>query len=734
MKKLIITSIMCFLLMMPLAAMPSASAESSSTLAILIDYGNGQSVWADIDVNSSISAYDATQIMATNLGLVINATHFSFGWSINSVNGIGDNSSSGGYNLTSYEYWGFMVWNSTSNTWQTSSKGASQVWATNYSAVSWGYMPWGVSPLATPDHRTPWRSFRHDNFNNGLQSTTALNNVTLRWSENLQNGGIYAPIVAANGLAYAITGGVFNQDLNKYVTNSSVYCVNSTGGVVWSREIGAGWYQTTSPLIYDSKVIVSSANGLVYAFDAKTGVDAWAQPFDMETAMVYGAPSPIAYGGWIYVASGHGELFALMGDGTEAWNATVASAIYSSSPAAKGGVIYIGAEDGKLHTYNSMTGAQQWNVTVGNKIRGTPVLTGNGIAVTYVNYSGNTPINGGVAFVSYAGQVTSYAQTGITPSSPALTETGIVSATYEKMFMTTASGQILWNISLGSSSGLSSGAPAAVNGMIFMVVNEEHSRLIAVSEQGQIYWQKYLEPAQFALSPPTIADGILYAGGDDGWMHTFDLNMLAPPASANFSMVAHNLEATFSTTAGAGSLFEYNWAFGDSSHGTGMSPVHTYAVAGTYNVALTISNRAGQEMTVINPVTVHTFTAPRDFTATAGEGKVTLSWTAPLDNGGSDIISYEIFRAVQDGSPSLLATVPGSNHTYIDMAGTVGTNYTYNVVARNAEGAGPASASAIASPLATAAAPDNTLLYVGIVAVVLVIVVAAAMVMRGRKK
>ena len=55
---------------------------------------------------------------------------------------------------------------------------------------------------------------------------------------------------------------------------------------------GDGWYQTASPLIYDNKVIVASANGKVYAFDAKTGADAWLLPFDMESGRFYGAPSP----------------------------------------------------------------------------------------------------------------------------------------------------------------------------------------------------------------------------------------------------------------------------------------------------------------------------------------------------------------------------------------------------------------------------------------------------------
>jgi outer membrane protein assembly factor BamB len=728
--KLTITALMCLLLLAPMAAMPNVSAVIGTTTAVLVDFGDGQSHWVDINVNATMTAYDTTLQAAAQLGIEVNASYWSgYGWS---VNWMGDSKTA--YNGTSGEFWGFFIWNSTNAAWQMASVGASSVIANSVSAIAWGYFPWGTTPLSTPDHRSPWMSFRHDNSNSGLQKMAAPNNITLKWSENLGNGGIYAPIVAANGLAYAITGGIYNLTSSRYDTNSVIYCLNSTGGVVWSREIGVGWYQTASPLIYDGKVIVPSANGKVYAFSAMTGADAWAQPFDMESGSVYGAPSPIAYGGSIYITSGTGKLFALSGFGTQLWNATVASAIYSSSPAAKDGVIYIGAEDGKLRAFNSMNGANQWNASIGSKIRSMPMLTASGIVVSYVNNTGNSPTSGGVAVVSYSGHIMSYAQTGVTPSSPALTRTGIVSATTTKLFMTSASGQALWNVSLGSSSGISSGAPSAVNGSIFMVVNEAHSRLIAVSEKGQIYWQTFLEPAQYSLAAPTVADGILYTGGDDGWMHTFNLNVVAPSASANFSVARHNLEATFSTTAGTGSLFEYNWAFGDGSHGTGMSMVHTYAAAGMYNATLTISNLAGQQKTVTNKVTVHAFTAPRDFAATTGEGKVTLSWLAPADDGGSDIIGYEIYRAVQGGSPSILANVPGSNLTYVDATGVVGTNYSYYVVPVNMQGAGPLSASVIATPQAIPAPVDNTMLYVGVIIVALVVVAAIAIVMSGRKK
>ena len=42
-----------------------------------------------------------------------------------------------------------------------------------------------------------------------------------------------------------------------------------------------------------------------------------------------------------------------------------------------------------------------------------------------------------------------------------------------------------------------------------------------------------------------------------------------------------------------GTIVAYNWDFGDGSVGTGMSPNHTYIVAGTYNITLTVTDDSG---------------------------------------------------------------------------------------------------------------------------------------------
>ena len=55
--------------------------------------------------------------------------------------------------------------------------------------------------------------------------------------------------------------------------------------------------------------------------------------------------------------------------------------------------------------------------------------------------------------------------------------------------------------------------------------------------------------------------------------------------------------------------------------------------------------------------------APIDLTVEIGDGRLTLNWTAPSNDGGSSITEYRIFRAsAADGDFTLYATVAGLSH------------------------------------------------------------------------
>jgi uncharacterized protein YdaL/fibronectin type 3 domain-containing protein len=93
-------------------------------------------------------------------------------------------------------------------------------------------------------------------------------------------------------------------------------------------------------------------------------------------------------------------------------------------------------------------------------------------------------------------------------------------------------------------------------------------------------------------------------------------------------------------------------------------------------------------------------------TATAGNGRIDLSWTLPSD-GGSPVTSYKVYRGTAAGGETLLATL-GNVKTYADTAVTSATRYYYKVTATTALGTSPMSAEVSAIALGAPGAPVLT--------------------------
>lgn len=125
---------------------------------------------------------------------------------------------------------------------------------------------------------------------------------------------------------------------------------------------------------------------------------------------------------------------------------------------------------------------------------------------------------------------------------------------------------------------------------------------------------------------------------DDGAIDTLTKSVTvtegpnAPPVAA-FTVSADLLTAAVDATASSdpdGTIVGFAWDFGDASTGTGRTAGHTYAVAGTYEVTLTVTDNRGAVATVAHEVTVAANQAPTaSFTAT------TTDLTTALDAGGS---------------------------------------------------------------------------------------------------
>lgn len=88
--------------------------------------------------------------------------------------------------------------------------------------------------------------------------------------------------------------------------------------------------------------------------------------------------------------------------------------------------------------------------------------------------------------------------------------------------------------------------------------------------------------------------------------------------------------------------------------------------------------------------------APLALIATGGSNQISLSWSAPLTNGGSPVTGYKIHRGTTSGGETLLATI-GTNTSFVDAGLAANATRYYQVTAITAVGEGAASNEASAT-------------------------------------
>ena len=127
----------------------------------------------------------------------------------------------------------------------------------------------------------------------------------------------------------------------------------------------------------------------------------------------------------------------------------------------------------------------------------------------------------------------------------------------------------------------------------------------------------------------------------------------------------------------------------------------------SYSFKVRAKNPVGGEGPASNEVTAvprTVPTAPQSFSATAGNGRVQLDWTAPASDGGLPINRYQYRYKAGSGSFTTWANVPGSNvntTTYAVTGLTNGMLHTLEVRAATASTFGVA-ATGTATPMAVA--------------------------------
>ena len=147
----------------------------------------------------------------------------------------------------------------------------------------------------------------------------------------------------------------------------------------------------TRPLVVAGTVYVGSADGNVYAIDAKTGAERW-----RHTTGGAVVSSAAAGDGTVLVASRDGQLYCFDGrDGTVRWRYRFGAELGAqnywdhvlSSPVVQAGRVYIGGGDGLLVALDAASGAVLWRHDAGARIRSTPAVQGD--VVVFATMSGH---------------------------------------------------------------------------------------------------------------------------------------------------------------------------------------------------------------------------------------------------------------------------------------------------------------------------------------------------------
>jgi len=138
------------------------------------------------------------------------------------------------------------------------------------------------------------------------------------------------------------------------------------------------------------------------------------------------------------------------------------------------------------------------------------------------------------------------------------------------------------------------------------------------------------------------------------------------PPTAAFTSSCSSLTCSFTSTSSDpdGSIAAYSWTFGDGGTSTLQNPSHTYAAAGTYTVALTVTDNQGATNSVSHTVTVTAGNQPPVAAFTSSCSALTCTFTSTSSDADGSISAYS--WTFGDGSTS---TIQNPSHAYA-AAGT----------------------------------------------------------------
>src|SRR5271157_4135954 len=486
-----------------------------------------------------------------------------------------------------------------------------------------------------------------------------LGNVTTYTVTGLTNGHIYYYIVLAVNVV-----GCHYQSNEASATPSSVMASSDQNGDEWPMFRGAlnhtgvatttavlgsmpVWSYTTggavesSPAVIDGHVYMGSDDHNVYCLDAATSSYMWSY-----TTGNYGWSSPAIANERVYVGSGDGRLYCLNAmTGAFIWS-TPSYGIGDSSPAIACGRVYFGSSNNMIYCLNATNSTLIWNYVTNGGIHSSPAVTNDRV---YVGSDNN---------MLYC--------------------------------LNATTGTLIWNYTTSMEVYSS---PVVSGGEVY--VGDDMGRVYCLNAiTGAFIWRYWISGAWSIWGSPSIANGRLYVGCEGGSMYCLDAtsgtylwsystidNVWSSPAVAGgFVYFGCDDKHIYCLNAITGAL---NWSFVSN----GSIGVSSPAIANGHVYVGSSDGKLYCLPLLLNHVP---HTAPQNFIAICENGQVALSWTAPLNNGGSPITGYRIYQGTTSHGETLITAI-GNMTSYTSTGLTNGQTYYFQVSAINVNGEGPRS-------------------------------------------
>ena len=180
------------------------------------------------------------------------------------------------------------------------------------------------------------------------------------------------------------------------------------------------------------------------------------------------------------------------------------------------------------------------------------------------------------------------------------------------------------------------------------------------------------------------------------------LNWTAPTVTGGTAITDYTVESS-SDSGTTWTAFSHDASTTASLRVTGL----TNGTAYTFRVSAVNAVGTGTASATASATPVTTPTAATSVAGTAGDTQVTLTWTAPTDNGGSAITDYAVEYSSDAGTTWTTFADGTSTTASATVTGlTNGTSYTFRASPVNAVGTGTAStASAAVVPVTTPGVP-----------------------------